>query len=187
MAGANSDLLNFAAGCERLLMKCSAACVGFPTELDTEQLGQSRSAGRRQPERTTPRHALEPCEFQQAVENGGSDQALEVTATLGPVETRLAENSRPRTRREVGTEHAEELFARTRELAAFIGEHDLPHRDQRVRDGDAGAASQMIVATSGKPDRLDVCRPRPMTRRNLDGGDELMLSSMRATSGEAMR
>src|SRR5262245_45878337 len=107
-------------------MKCSAACVGFRTELNTEQLEQSRSPGRRQSKRTASGVALEPCKLQQAIENGSANHALEVIATFGPVEARLAENSWPRARRQVGTERTEEALARRRELAAFLGEHNVP-------------------------------------------------------------
>src|SRR5262245_60931349 len=109
--------------CANALLMERQRTARLVVEFDTEHIEQSRSPHRRQSERAASGVALEPCKLQQAIEDGGANQALEVIAAFGTVEARLAENSRPRARRQVGTEHAEELFPRARELAAFVGEY----------------------------------------------------------------
>jgi hypothetical protein len=46
---------------------------------------------------------------------------------------------------------------RRRDLAAFIGELDVPHGHKCIGDSDSYLASQVIVATSGKTECLVVC------------------------------
>ena len=76
--------------------------------------------------------------------------------TLAPVETRLAENP-PSPRRQIGAERGKETPARRRDLTAFIGEYDVPHGHKRIGNSDSYLASQVIVATSGKPECIVVC------------------------------
>src|SRR5690349_4670330 len=54
---------------------------------DPEGSVEARPAGGSEPERAAARHAFEPSEVQQAIENPGSNLSLEVIATLAPVET----------------------------------------------------------------------------------------------------
>ena len=76
--------------------------------------------------------------------------------TLAPVETRLAENS-PSPRPQINAERGKEALARRRNLAAFIGEYDVPHGHKCIGNCDSHLASQVIVATSGKTECLVVC------------------------------
>ena len=106
------------------------------------------------------------------MQNPSTDKSLEVITTLGPVETRLAENpSSPEP--QISAERGEEARARSRDLAAFIAERDVPHGHKRVGNSDACSTGQVIVATSGKANCVVVCRPRLMAGRHLDGGDDL--------------
>jgi hypothetical protein len=49
------------------------------------------------------------------------------------------------------------MLARRRDLTAFIGEYDVPHGHEGIGNSDSGLASQVIVATSGKTERIVVC------------------------------
>ena len=49
------------------------------------------------------------------------------------------------------------MLARRRDLTAFIGEYDVPHGHECIGDSDSDPASQVIVATSGKTERILVC------------------------------
>jgi hypothetical protein len=42
-------------------------------------------------------------------------------------------------------------------LAAFIGEYDMPHGNKGIGHSDSYLASQVIVATSGKTECVVVC------------------------------
>jgi hypothetical protein len=79
-----------------------------------------------------------------------------VITTLAPVETRLAENP-PSPSRQINTERRKETRARSRDLAAFIGEYDMPHSHERIGNSDSYLASQVIVATSGKTECIVIC------------------------------
>ena len=76
--------------------------------------------------------------------------------TLAPVETRLAENP-PRPRRQISAERGKETPARRRNLTAFIGEYDVPHGYKCIGNSDSYLASQVVVAASGKTERIVVC------------------------------
>ena len=105
-------------------------------------------------------------------------------ATLAPVETRLAENP-PGPRHQIPAELTEETLARRRDLAAFIGKHDVPHGHERVGHGDTELASQMIVATKRSASSF---ADRGLRRGGTSiAATTLMLSSIVATSGEAIR
>src|SRR5260370_2633056 len=106
------------------------------------------------------------------MQNPSSDESVELITTLAPVETRLAEN-RPSPRPKINAEPGKETLARRRDLTAFIGEYDVPHGHKCIGDSDSYLASQVIVATSGKTECIVVCRPRPMARWHLYGGDDL--------------
>ena len=84
------------------------------------------------------------------------DESLEVITTLAPVETRLAENS-PSPRPQISAERGKETPARRRDLTTFIGEYDVPHGHKCIGNRDSYLASQVIVATSGKTERIVVC------------------------------
>jgi hypothetical protein len=79
-----------------------------------------------------------------------------VITTLAPVETRLAENP-PSPRPQVNAERGEETRARRRDLTAFIGEYKVPHGHKRIGNSDSDLASQVIVASSGKTQRIVAC------------------------------
>jgi hypothetical protein len=79
-----------------------------------------------------------------------------VITTLTPVETRLAKNP-PSPRFQISAECGKETLARRRDLAAFLGEYDVPHRNKRIGNSDSQLASQVIVATSGKTERIVFC------------------------------
>ena len=92
--------------------------------------------------------------------------------TLAPVETGLAENP-PSPGRQIDAERREETCARSRDLTAFIGEYDMPHSQECIGNSDSHLASQVIVTTSGKTERIVTCRARLAARRHLYGGDDL--------------
>src|SRR4030081_1737850 len=106
------------------------------------------------------------------MQNPSSDKSLEVITTLAPVETRLAENP-PSPRRQISAERGQEAPARRRDLTAFIGEYEVPHGHKRIGNSDSDMAGQVIVATSGKTERIVACRPRLTAGRHLYGGDDL--------------
>lgn len=90
------------------------------------------------------------------MQNPSSDESLDVITTLAPIETRLAENP-PSSRPQISAERGKETLARRRDLTAFIGEHDVPHGYQCIRNSDSYLASQVIIATSGKTECIVVC------------------------------
>src|SRR3981189_4018956 len=106
------------------------------------------------------------------MQNPSSDESLEVKTTLAPVETRLAENP-PSPRPQISAERGKETPARRRDLTAFIGEHDVPHGHKCIGNSDSYLASQVVVATSGKTERLVVCLPRMTAGGDLSGGGGL--------------
>ena len=116
-------------------------------DLDLEALGEARSSGRRYLERAAARYMLEPCELEQTIQNPCPDDSLEVIATLAPIEARLAEDA-PAPRHQVNAERGKETLARGRDLAAVIGEHDVPFRDERFGHTDAYPARQVVIAGS---------------------------------------
>ncbi len=119
----------------------------FIVDFDLECFGQARPSRRRQSECAVARHRFEPSELQQAIQNPGTDESFDVITALAPVETRLAEHP-PSPRRQINAERRQETRARRRDLAAFIGEDDVPHTHERIGNSDAELASQVIVATS---------------------------------------
>ena len=144
-------------------LSCQTARVAEPTgwralvvDLDLEDFGQARPSGRRQLECTAARQTFEPSELQETIQNPSSDESLEVITTLAPVETRLAKNP-PSPRPQVSAERGKETLARRRDLAAIIGEYDVPHSHKCIANGDSHLASQVIVATSGKTECIVVC------------------------------
>ena len=62
---------------------------------------------------------------------------------------------------------------RRRDLTAFIGEYDVPHGHKCIGNSDSYLASQVIVATSGKTERIVVRRPRLTAGWDLYRGDNL--------------
>jgi len=90
------------------------------------------------------------------MQNPGSDEPLEVITTLAPVETRLAENPPGGPRRQLNAELAKETPARSGDLTTFIGEHDVPHGHKCIGNSVPYLASQVIVSTSGRTERLAV-------------------------------
>jgi len=90
------------------------------------------------------------------MQNPSADEALDVITALCPVETRLTENP-PRPRPQIDAERGEKALARRRDLAALVGEYDVPLGDKRISDGDSYLTSQMIVATSRKANCIVVC------------------------------
>ena len=79
-----------------------------------------------------------------------------VMVLSGTVETGLAENP-PTPRHQINAPRGKETPARRRHLTAFIGEYDVPHRHKCIGNSDSYLASQVIVATSGKTERIVVC------------------------------
>ena len=147
----------------RLNLSCQASWVGQPSgcdtliaDLDLEDFEQARPSRRRELEGAAARHAFEPFKLQQAIQNPSSDKTLEVITTFAPVETRLAENP-PSPRPQIGAERGEEPLARSRDFAALIGQYDVTHGRKRIGNGDPYSAGQVIVATSGKTERVVVC------------------------------
>src|SRR5258706_14482819 len=92
--------------------------------------------------------------------------------TFAPVETRLAENP-PGPRPQISDERGKETLARRCDLTAFIGEYDVAHSHKCIGNSDSYLASQMIVATSGKTERIVVCGSRLAAGWRLYGGDDL--------------
>ena len=76
--------------------------------------------------------------------------------TLAPVETRLAEDP-PSPRPQIGAERGKETPARSRDLTIFIGEYNVPHGHKCIGNSDSYLASQVVVAASGKTERIVVC------------------------------
>ena len=107
-------------------------------------------------ERSATRHAFEPSELQETIQNSSSDESLDVITALAPIEARLAENS-PRPRPQISAERGQETRTRRRDLAAFVGKHDVPHGRKCIGDSDPQLAGQVIVATSGKTECIVVC------------------------------
>ena len=70
------------------------------------------------------------------MKNPTADESLEVITTLGPVETRLAENP-PSPWLQISAERGKETPARRRDLTAFIGEYDVPHSDKCIGNSDS--------------------------------------------------
>src|SRR5262249_44216555 len=101
-----------------------------------EDFRQTRPSRRRQSEGTTARHTFEPPQLQKTMQNHSADESLEVITALCPVEARLAEYP-PRPRLQIGAERGKEARARSRDLAALVGERDVPHGHKRVGNSDA--------------------------------------------------
>jgi hypothetical protein len=75
-----------------------------------------------------------------------------MSAALAPVEAWPAERTAgPAPLAEIDAKAEEELFAMRRDDAAVIGERDTVPLDQGVRQRDAEASRQMIVAGAGVP------------------------------------
>src|SRR5262245_25915892 len=141
---------------QSLRVEQSTRCRILVVDPDLEDFGQARPSSRRQLECTGARHTFEPSELHETIQNPSSDESLEMITALAPVETRLAENP-PGSRPQINAERGKETLARRRDLTAFIGEHDVPHGHKCIGNSDSDLASQVIVATSGKTERVVVC------------------------------
>ena len=58
------------------------------------------------------------------------------------------------TQRQIGPERGKETFTRRRDLSSFIGEYDVPHGHKCVGNRDPYLASQVVIATPRKTQRL---------------------------------
>src|SRR5262245_42548203 len=91
-------------------------------------------------------------------------------SALAPVETGAAEDAFA-ARAQVGAESVLKASAGTRHLAPVFGEDDVSIGDERIGDGDADLAGQMIVAGAREAERVITNRTRLIARRHLDRGD----------------
>ena len=91
-------------------------------------------------------------------------------SALAPVETGPAEDAFA-ARAQVGTEFGQKARARIRHLAAVLGKDDVPIGDERVGNGDADLAGQVIVAGAREAQRVIPNRARLIARRDLDRRD----------------
>src|SRR5207244_3363300 len=117
-------------------------------QVDSKRMGQACLSRRGQPQRAAVALADEPTQIQAAPPDLRAHKTRDMISALAPVETRPAEDSFA-ARAQVRTEFGQKARARIRHLAAVLGKDDVPIRDERVGDGDADLAGQVIVAGAG--------------------------------------
>src|SRR5262245_64383825 len=91
-------------------------------------------------------------------------------SALTPVETGPTEDAFA-ARAQIGTERGQKARASIRHLAPVLGEDDVSIGNERIGDGDADLAGQMIVAGAREAERVITNRARLIARRHLDRGD----------------
>ena len=87
---------------------------------------------------------------------------------LAPIKTRSTEDSLA-ARAQVRAEGGQEACTGLRHLAPIVGKHDVPVGDERIGDGNADLAGQVIVAGAREAQRIVANRARLIARRHLDG------------------
>jgi hypothetical protein len=132
--------------------------------------------------------ALEPAELEAAAAYFRADMPGDVVAALAPVQAGTAEDSsKPAGPRQFRAEARKHALAGIGHLATILGEHDAAACHQRVGNRHAERPGDVIVAGAGEAQRL-VARQRGAWRGGSSmAATALMLSSMAATSGDAMR
>src|SRR5262249_51684974 len=94
----------------------------------------------------------------------------DMISALAPVETGAAEDAFA-ARTQVGAEFGQKASACIRHLPPVFGEDDVSIGDERIGDGDADLAGQMIVAGAREAERVITNRARRIARWALDRGD----------------
>jgi hypothetical protein len=118
---------------------------------------------------------------------GGAQGAGKVMPSLRPIEAGLAEHAAPRSRTpRIDPEVLEERLPLCGDLADSVREDEIAASPQRVGEGDAEPAGEMVVA--GAPAAsAGSTRARRGSARAVSPATTDMASTISATSGDAMR
>src|SRR5262249_46758668 len=142
----------------------------LPRQAPPERIEQARFPSRCQPQRAAVALPDEPAQIQTATPDLRAHKTGDMISALAPVETGSTEDSFA-ARAQIRAERGEKARARIRHLATVLGEHDVPIGDERIGDGDADLAGQMIVAGAREAQCVVPNRARLIARRHLDRGD----------------
>src|SRR5262249_8740873 len=139
-------------------------------QVHAERVEQACFPRRCQPQLAAAALPDEPTQVQTATPDLLADQTGDMISALAPVETGSTEDAFA-ARAQIRTERAQKARAGIRHLAAVLGEDDVSIGDERIGDGDADPAGQMIVAGACEAQRVVANRARLIARWHLDRGD----------------
>src|SRR5262245_18143495 len=139
-------------------------------QVHAERVEQACFPRRGQPQRAAVALPDEPTQVQTAMTDLRAHQTGDMISALAPVETGSTEDTLT-ARAQVRAERGEKARAGMRHLAAVLGEHDVSIGDERIGDGVADLAGQMIVAGAREAKRVVPNRARLIARWHLDRGD----------------
>src|SRR5262249_17648819 len=139
-------------------------------QVDSKRIGQAYLSPRGQPQRAAVALAHEPTQTQAAPPDLRAHKTRDMKSALAPVETGPAEDAFAACA-QVRTEFGQKARARIRHLAPVLGEDDVSVGDERIGDGDADLAGQVIVAGAREAKLVIPNRTRLIARRHLDRRD----------------
>src|SRR5215469_10538650 len=143
------------------------ALEALARQVHSKRLGQASLSRRGQPQRAAVTLADEPTQTQTAPPDLRAHKTRDMISALAPVETGSAEDAFA-ARAQVRAEFGQKARARIRHLAPVLGEDDVSIGDERIGDGDADLAGQVIVASAREAKRVISKRTRLIARRHLD-------------------
>src|SRR5499433_4122278 len=139
-------------------------------QVHAERVEQAYFPRRGQPQRAAVALPDEPTQVQIAMPDLRAHQTGDMISALAPVETGSTEDALA-AQTQIRTERGQKARAGIRHLAAVLGEDDVSIGDERIGDGDADLAGQMIVAGAREAKHVVPNRAWLIARRDLDRSD----------------
>src|SRR5262249_48103993 len=139
-------------------------------QVHAERVEQACFPRRGQPQRAAVALPDEPTQVQTATPDLRADQTGDMISALAPVETGSTEDTFA-ARAQIRAERAQKARAGIRHLTAVLGEDDVSIGDERIGDGEADLAGEMIVAGAREAKHVVPNRAWLIARRDLDRSD----------------
>src|SRR5215475_3118280 len=114
-------------------------------------------------------HPFHPTEVEVALGHRSPQRSRDVRASFGPIEAESAQPAGRTPRGQLDPEPGEEPESRPRDLCDFVVEHEVFAGDERVGEVNAEAARKVVVAHSGRAERVRLTRERAISRSLLEG------------------
>src|SRR4029453_6198405 len=122
-------------------------------QVHAKRVEQACFPRRGQPQRAAVALPDEPTQVQTAMPDLRAHQTGDMISPLAPVETGPTEDAFA-ARAQIRAERAQKPRAGIRHLAAVLGEDDVSIGDERIGDGDADLAGQVVVAGAREAKRV---------------------------------
>src|SRR5215470_448576 len=114
-------------------------------------------------------YPFHPTEIEVALRDRGPHRPRDVRASFGPIEAESAQAAGRTPRGQLDPEPGEEPGSRPRDLCDSVVKHEVFAGDERVGEIDAEAARKVVVANSGRAERVRLTRERAISRSLLEG------------------